>query len=87
MVLFDGRFEFRLVEFELFAFGLLDVEWFAFGGVKGRNPPFAFPLSWGVGRELVAPVGRFALLEFAGVNGRFPAEAGPRACLGDMVGG
>lgn len=52
---------------------------FLFGGVKGRNP-----LSCGLGLKL--PSARFALFEFAGVNGRSPGLDGPRASLGDMAG-
>jgi hypothetical protein len=61
------------------------------GGVNGRKPSFglelfAFELSLGDG-ELI---GRFAVLlalfEFAGVSGRFPAVAGPRASRGEMAG-
>ncbi len=69
-----GRYPSFGFPLEELAPGLLEV-----GGVNGRNPR-----SCGVG--LVLPIGRFALLLFAGVNGRLPGAAGPRASLGDIAG-
>ena len=61
------------------------------GGVNGRNPSFdlglvAFELSLGEGELIGRSTARFALFEFAGVSGRFPVVAGPRASRGEMDG-
>jgi hypothetical protein len=61
------------------------------GGVNGRYPsfaraPFAFELSLGFGELMGRFTDLLALFEFAGVNGRFPAVAGPRASRGEMAG-
>jgi hypothetical protein len=82
-----GRLSFGrlLFPFAVFPILLLTVEVPPFAaGVNGRNPSLDFALSCGVGAE--RPSGRFALLGFGGVNGRFPAVDGPRASLGDMAG-
>ena len=72
-------------------FGTLFDVLFRDGGLNGRKPSFgrelfAFELSLGFGEA----VGRFAVLlalfEFAGVSGRFPGVAGPRASRGEMAG-
>ena len=61
------------------------------GGVNGRKPSFdlglfAFELSLGEGELIGRSTARFALFEFAGVSGRFPVVAGPRASRGEMAG-
>jgi hypothetical protein len=61
------------------------------GGVNGRYPsfaraPFAFELSLGFGELMGRFTDLLPLFEFAGVNGRFPAVAGPRASRGEMAG-
>jgi hypothetical protein len=61
------------------------------GGVNGRKPSFglalfAFELSLGDGDVIGRFTDLFALLEFAGVSGRFPGVAGPRASRGEMDG-
>ena len=61
------------------------------GGVNGRKPSFglelfAFELSLGFGELMGRFTDLLPLFEFAGVSGRFPAVAGPRASRGDMAG-
>jgi hypothetical protein len=61
------------------------------GGVKGRKPSFgralfALELSRGLGEVVGRFAGLFALFAFAGVSGRFPGVAGPRASRGEMAG-
>jgi hypothetical protein len=61
------------------------------GGVNGRKPSFdlglfAFELSLGEGELIGRSTARLALFEFAGVSGRFPVVAGPRASRGEMAG-
>jgi hypothetical protein len=70
---------------------------FAFGGVKGRNPwfdrglsdleLFDLELSRALGEVSGRFTGVFELFEFAGVKGRLPGVAGPRASRGEIAGG
>jgi hypothetical protein len=87
-VLFEGLFGvlFRTLLFGAL-FGVLPRD----GGVNGRKPSFdlglfAFELSLGDGELIGRSTARLALFEFAGVSGRFPVVAGPRASRGEMAG-